>query len=140
MALNINPDIHDYFYRYKMPKLITKVEGKGKTVIVNLLNISKALHRKPEYIMKYFAYTLGTQMKMDRHTLNGVHSAEKLQDYLYTFIRKFILCNHCENPETHLIIRQKYVKSLCKACGHSTKLDADHKLTHFIMKKPAEEN
>ncbi len=39
------------FYRYKMPKLIAKVEGRGngiKTNIVNNVDIAKALERPTE--------------------------------------------------------------------------------------------
>ena len=29
MALNVNREVQDAFYRYKMPRLMAKVEGKG---------------------------------------------------------------------------------------------------------------
>ena len=32
--------------------------------------------------------------------MNGCHDAGKLQDMLDGFIRKFVLCAKCENPET----------------------------------------
>ncbi len=50
MTLNINRQVEDVFYRYKMPRLIAKVEGKGngiKTVIANMTEIAKALNRPP---------------------------------------------------------------------------------------------
>lgn len=49
-ALNVNRNVSDAFYRYKMPRLMAKVEGKGngiKTVIVNMTEIAKALGRPP---------------------------------------------------------------------------------------------
>ena len=48
--ININRQTNDMFYRYKMPKLLAKVEGTGngiKTVLVNLSAIAKALIRPP---------------------------------------------------------------------------------------------
>uniref|UniRef100_A0A673TF63 Eukaryotic translation initiation factor 5 n=1 Tax=Suricata suricatta TaxID=37032 RepID=A0A673TF63_SURSU len=50
MSVNVNHSVSDQFYHYKMPRLIAKVEGKGngiKTVIVNLIDVAKALHWTP---------------------------------------------------------------------------------------------
>lgn len=49
-SVNINRTVDDIYYRYKMPKLVAKVEGKGngiKTVIVNMVDIAKSLNRPP---------------------------------------------------------------------------------------------
>jgi len=59
MSLNVNRNVADAFYRYKMPKLLAKVEGKGngiKTVIVNMVEIAKALGRPPT-CTKLFIYS-----------------------------------------------------------------------------------
>ncbi len=40
----------DFLFRYKMPRLIAKVEGKGngiKTVIPNMAEIARSLGRPP---------------------------------------------------------------------------------------------
>ena len=50
MSYNVNRNVDDVFYRYKMPRLQAKVEGKGngiKTVIANMPDIAKALNRPP---------------------------------------------------------------------------------------------
>lgn len=49
-SVNVNRAVNDPFYRYKMPRVIAKVEGKGngiKTVIANMTDIAKALARPP---------------------------------------------------------------------------------------------
>ncbi|VEL08748.1 unnamed protein product [Protopolystoma xenopodis] len=145
MEVNINREVEDTFYRYKMPKLAAKVEGKGngiKTVIVNVIDIAKALYRKPIYVTKYFGCELGAQVHVDekneRYIVNGAHEASKLQELLDGFIKKFVLCQSCGNPETTLRVKRNagVVTSACKACGSQGQLDVGHRLTQFIVKNP----
>lgn len=142
-SVNVNRAVADPFYRYKMPKLSAKVEGKGngiKTVISNMSEIAKALERPPMYPTKYFGCELGAQtnfdVKNERYIVNGEHDANKLQDILDGFIKKFVLCKSCENPETQLFVRKNNIKSKCKACGCSFDIDLKHKLSTYIMKNP----
>jgi len=145
MSLNVNRNVTDAFYRYKMPKLLAKVEGKGngiKTVIVNMSDVAKAIGCPPTYPCKFFGCELGAQtqfnFKDDRYIVNGSHEAGKLQQLLDVFIKKFILCTECENPETTLHPNEKkgIIRQTCKACGHLAMLDMRHKLTTFILKNP----
>ncbi|XP_026880928.1 eukaryotic translation initiation factor 5 [Electrophorus electricus] len=147
MSVNVNRSVSDQFYRYKMPRLIAKVEGKGngiKTVIVNMVDVAKALNRPPTYPTKFFGCELGAQtqfdVKNDRYIVNGSHEANKLQDMLDGFIRKFVLCPECDNPETDLHINPKKqtIGNSCKACGYRGMLDTRHKLCTFILKNPPE--
>ena len=56
---------------------------------------------------KYFGCELGAQTQMDtknnRYIVNGAHEGSKLQAMLDGFIKKFVLCPECENPETDLV-------------------------------------
>lgn len=143
--VNVNRETSDQFYRYKMPCLIAKVEGKGngiKTVIVNMTEIAKALNRPPSYTCKFFGCELGAQTQIDhknaRYIVNGAHEGPKLQDLLDIFIKKFVLCPECENPETDLnvqVARNRITQS-CKACGYHGLIDTRHKLTTYIFKNP----
>uniref|UniRef100_A0A914WNN3 Eukaryotic translation initiation factor 5 n=1 Tax=Plectus sambesii TaxID=2011161 RepID=A0A914WNN3_9BILA len=143
MAININRNVADPFYRYKMPRLQAKVEGKGngiKTVIANMAEIGKALERPPTYPTKYFGCELGAQtnfdLKNERYIVNGEHDASKLQEILDGFIRKFVLCPACDNPETVLSIRNGKIYQACRACGNAGLINQKHKLVTFILKNP----
>ncbi|BFZ11699.1 hypothetical protein BsWGS_14738 [Bradybaena similaris] len=149
MALNIDRSNTDPFYRYKMPRLIAKVEGKGngiKTVIVNMTEVAKALSRPPTYPTKYFGCELGAQTlfdtKNDRYIVNGSHMDEKLQTLLDGFIKKFVLCPECSNPETNLVVHAKRgtIMQRCIACGYNGSVDMRHKLTTFILKNPPDQD
>ena len=139
--VNIRRDVSDSFYRYKMERLQTKIEGKGngiKTVVVNLPSVAASLARPGSYVIKYFGFELGAQTTMDpkddRWIINGAHDAAKLQDHLDGFINKFVLCKKCKNPETDVVIKDERILLDCKACGQRTDVDIRHKLSGFILK------
>ncbi|CAI9764061.1 unnamed protein product [Fraxinus pennsylvanica] len=136
----------DAFYRYKMPKMITKIEGRGngiKTNLVNMVDIAKALGRPAAYTTKYFGNELGAQSKFDEKTgtshVNGAHDTSKLAALLENFIKKYVQCYGCGNPETEIIISKSQMINLkCAACGFISDVDMRDKLTTFILKNPPE--
>ncbi|ONK81700.1 uncharacterized protein A4U43_C01F31990 [Asparagus officinalis] len=137
----------DAFYRYKMPKMITKIEGRGngiKTNIVNMVEIAKALARPASYTTKYFGCELGAQSKFDEKTgtslVNGAHDTAKLAGLLENFIKKYVQCYGCGNPETEIIItKTEMITMKCAACGFTSDVDMRDKLTTFILKNPPEQ-
>jgi translation initiation factor 5 len=140
-TINIRRDVSDPFYRYKMERIQSKIEGKGngiKTVIPNLASVAQSLARPPNYVIKYFGFELGAQTnkdpKDDRWIINGAHDAAKLQDHLDGFINRFVLCKQCKNPETDLKFKDGRIILDCKACGQRTEADLRHKLSSFILK------
>ena len=70
----------------------------------------------------------------ERYIVNGCHDQRKLQDMLDGFIKKFVLCEKCENPETVIKVKKNLVGASCRACGHAYVMDMRHKLTTFIVK------
>lgn len=144
-SVNVNREVTDVFYRYKMPRISAKVEGKGngiKTVIVNMMDVAKAIGRPATYPTKYFGCELGAQTQFDykneRFIVNGSHDGEKLQGMLDGFIRKFVLCPACDNPETELLVstKKQTISQGCRACGFHGPLEVNHKLNTFILKNP----
>ncbi|XP_068657225.1 eukaryotic translation initiation factor 5-like [Aristolochia californica] len=137
----------DAFYRYKMPRMMTKIEGRGngiKTNIVNMVDIAKALARPASYTTKYFGCELGAQSKFDEKTgtslVNGAHDTAKLAALLENFIKKYVQCYGCGNPETEILITKTQMITLkCAACGYVSDVDMKDKLINFIIKNPPEQ-
>ncbi|KAG7599384.1 Translation initiation factor IF2/IF5 zinc-binding [Arabidopsis suecica] len=137
----------DAFYRYKMPRMMTKIEGRGngiKTNVVNMVEIAKALGRPAAYTTKYFGCELGAQSKFDEKTgtslVNGSHDTSKLAGLLENFIKKYVQCYGCGNPETEILITKTQMLQLkCAACGFISDVDMRDKLTSFILKNPPEQ-
>ncbi|GAA5887089.1 hypothetical protein JCM6882_009443 [Rhodosporidiobolus microsporus] len=142
--VNVRRDVKDKFYRYKMPLLLTKIEGKGngiKTVFPNMADVARALNRPASYPTKFFGCELGAQAtfndETERYIVNGAHDEGRMRELVDSFIAKFVLCQSCKNPETELFItKNDYIKADCKACGHQGDIDMRHKLTTFILKNP----
>jgi len=145
MSVNIGGDQNDKSYRYKMPRLQAKVEGRGngiKTAIPNMVDIARALHTDVEYPTKFFGIELGAQSKFDKKTdravVNGKHDAPVLQELLTKFIDMFILCPKCKLPELDWDVRQKsgLIKTDCRACGYNAPIKSVHKVISFILTHP----
>ncbi|GJN40586.1 hypothetical protein PR202_gb29822 [Eleusine coracana subsp. coracana] len=107
----------DAFYRYKMPRMRTKIESHGNgigTRIENMADIAKALARPAQYITKYFKHELGAQSNFDDKTgtslVKGAHDTAKLAGLLDNFIKKYVQCYGCHNPETEILISRTQMK------------------------------
>ncbi|KAG8346083.1 putative eukaryotic translation initiation factor 5 [Trypanosoma vivax] len=133
--ISIDPDKRDdIYYRYKMPSVQVKVESSGngiKTVVPNIHDVCTAINRPEEVLMKFFQAEVGAQStkmeKSDKFFIMGNHTQERIQDKIYDFIRMFVLCRGCGNPETHISVkREKNGGSLsmsCGACGEVRKIN-----------------
>lgn len=139
--LNVDPEKQsDAFYRYKMPRIQLKVEGNGngiKTVVCNIVEISERLARNVEYPMRFFAHELAatSKFKDDKWILTGQHSQDSIQTCVFDFIKRFVLCKACRNPET--VVRVDAKKNIfldCKACSRTTYIAALEKLCNIILK------
>jgi len=145
--LNIPSSVEDPSYRYKMPRIISNKEcrGKGsKTSIMNMGDVAHAIKRDPMYLTKFFGYELGAQTSYtnkkgegERAVINGHHETPIFQRLVDDFIEKYVLCMGCHLPEIDMAVNKKgLVVATCKACGWNGKLDNCHKLATYISKHP----
>lgn len=132
--------VDDPSYRYKMPRVLGKVEGRGngiKTVLLNVTDVGASLNRDAPEITKFFGCELGSQTTYsadtDRAIVNGAHRDQDLQNHLSRYIENFVLCKNCRLPETHYKIKDGMISQKCLACGAKESVDMTHKLTSFIL-------
>jgi translation initiation factor 2 beta subunit (eIF-2beta)/eIF-5 len=148
VEIAVDPErIGDKHYRYMMPSILTKVEGNGngiKTVFPNLVDVANAIGRPAEVINKFFGSELGAlsnYIKADEKFLvMGSFQRDIIQQRVYSFIRKYVLCTRCRNPETTLSIKKKAVISTCGSCGHKGEVAPDRTVTLLMQYLEANPN
>ncbi|GAW82800.1 eukaryotic translation initiation factor 5 [Plasmodium gonderi] len=141
--INIPRDRNDPNYRYKMPKLISKIEGRGNGIRTNISNmgeIARSLKRPPMYPTKFFGCELGTMVKFEENEekaiVNGAHKEHDLVTILDKFIEMYVLCPHCLLPETDIIVKKGFLICKCNACGNIGELNNSHKIATYMIKNP----
>lgn len=98
-TVNVNRNVTDIFYRYKMPRIQAKVEGKGngiKTVIVNMADVARAIGRPATYPTKYFGCELGAQTQFD-HKVRALPSPQQISFIISLPLFCFVLQMHRMN-------------------------------------------
>lgn len=145
--LNIPTTVNDPKYRYRMPKMILKIESKGngiKTNIVNLGEIAVHLRTNAEYILKWFGTEKASSTTFKEaggknntnYIINGDFNEEELRRVLDKFIDKYICCPKCKLPEMHMQVSGDRINGKCDSCPFVGDLDSKHRLAAFIIKKP----
>ncbi len=131
----------DAYFRYTMPAMSIRYEGRGngqKTIILNLKDVSDALDRPLESLIRYFSIELSAQSRKEsdstRVAINGSFTSQQLLHTLNTYIDTFVLCPKCHLPETLLTIRKDILRHKCKSCGEKAPITSDHKLVRFFLK------
>ena len=146
LKVNIPRTITDPKYRYQMPLIQLKIEGRGiniRTNLTNLREVAKSLRVPSEYILKFMGYEFGTKIntKDNINSFNGEMSQDDVLKVLDKFIDKYVLCSKCKLPEPVLQINNnKELINSCNSCGNVAKMDTKHKLTSFILKNPPKNN
>ena len=138
--ININENEKDEYNRYKMSRIKTRIEGKGngiKTILINIFEIAKSLKRPVEYLIKFLAIEQGSKCYYDyskkQGVINGSPDENTLQNYIYKFIKSWVLCQRCHNPETNLLFRKRTVNLNCLACGYTSNNQILNKVGIFML-------
>ncbi|MES1902031.1 MAG: snoRNA-binding rRNA-processing protein imp4, partial [Paramarteilia canceri] len=130
-----------------MPELDARIESRGngiRTLLFNITQVARAIFRHPLHLTKFLAMETGCIVlineKENRYCITGAKNTAQLQTLVYTFIKRYVRCGHCQNFETVMEFQgTKLGKLVCSACGGSTKLSMKDRIVLFIAKNPRED-
>lgn len=143
--ININKQSEDPNYRYKMPKVIVRIAGRGNgsyTFLDNIDDVSTAINTPSLVLLNFISRSLGSSCNLEKNTITGHYTYEKIEESIYNFINFFVLCKKCSIPETIPQVggnkKNKILEFKCSACGNTSEVSSSSKLygkmIDFIIK------
>jgi translation initiation factor 5 len=133
--ININGS-NDANYRYKMEKISLNNCGSGNgqfTIINNMDNIAESINTPSEILYKYFAFVSGSAFNEKKKSLTGTYSVPDIEEYLYDYINKFVMCPNCNIPELMYKIESRNVCACCSACGKNNNIQYNTKINRKVL-------
>jgi len=104
--------------RFEIPRVITLIQG-NKTIIKNFGEIVSALRRDERHLAKYIFKQLATPGNIENGTLvlqRKVYN-DMLQKKLEDYIKEYVFCKVCGEPDTLLEKENRMIFMKCEACG-----------------------
>jgi len=140
----------DLYYRYTMPGIVVKHEGKGKmkkSVLVNIKEVCERIGRPPDYLITYLGQKLSAMAKTEKDLalsyVTGHHDLGQVQVQVLNFIREAVMCHKCHNPETSCHTegskKQQVFFLQCKGCGKRSDLNTTDRFVKYMISHHAEE-
>jgi translation initiation factor 2 beta subunit (eIF-2beta)/eIF-5 len=127
--ININGDSSDPFYRYKMQEVIVRQQG-AFYAFLNVDDICAekgGINRPLADVQKFLNKNLHTSFTYKNKSLitSAPITKDSIQNMIFQYINKFILCTKCASPETIVNKIKTKTYNICKACGNSDEVLID---------------
>ncbi len=104
--------------RFSVPKAYSVIQG-NRTFIQNFREISDALNRDPQHLLKYLLRELGTAGNLEggRAIMQGKFTHYLINERINDYVDKFVICQECSRPDTRIIREDRIFILKCEACG-----------------------
>ncbi len=104
--------------RFTVPKAYSDIQG-NRTFIKNFKEISDALNRDPQHVLKYLLRELGTAGNIEggRAIMQGKFTHFVINERIDEYVEKFVICHECNRPDTRIIREDRIFLLKCAACG-----------------------
>jgi translation initiation factor 2 subunit 2 len=104
--------------RFSVPEVELEFSGT-RTIFKNFLTIANILRRNPTHLSKYLLKELATPGAIEGSSLIFQRKLPSglLQEKLNSYIKKFVYCKVCGEPDTKLVKEDRISFLVCEACG-----------------------
>jgi translation initiation factor 2 subunit 2 len=104
--------------RFQIPQIEGEMQGT-RFIVRNFKKIADYLKRDPKHLAKYLMLSLATSGSMEGEALvlNTKVRRDIVQQKLEEYIRKYVFCKVCGEPDTKLIKEDRIYFIQCDACG-----------------------
>lgn len=117
-AMKKLPKKADEKKRFEIPRIVSLIQG-NKTIIKNFSEILSTLRRNERHLSKFLFKQLATpgSMEGDALVLQRKVSHSMLQKKLEDYIKEYVFCKICGEPDTTLVKEGRITSMKCEACG-----------------------
>ena len=112
------PELTEEVKRFEVPKVRGHIQG-NKTIISNFHQISEALGRQVEHVLKYVLRELATpgDLKSNALIIGTKIPASRINEKIEQYVKDFVICSECNRPDTKLVKEDKISFIKCSVCG-----------------------
>jgi len=104
--------------RFKLPQPVCEVSG-SKTIFKNFGDMVLVLRRDQRHFSKYLFKELATPGNVQGQTLifQGRIQLSMLNKKIEDYVKEFVYCKECGEPDTKLAKEDRITFMRCEACG-----------------------
>ena len=104
--------------RLEMPRIMLQTIGL-RTIIGNFREISEALNRDPQHILKFLTREMATAATYheSRAIFQGKFGRDSFERLLQRYMESYVICPICKRPDTGVVKEKRLAFLVCNACG-----------------------
>jgi translation initiation factor 2 subunit 2 len=112
------PHVSEKVERLELPRLFVNTVGM-RTIISNFKEVSAALDRDPQHILKFLTREMATAATFadSRAIFQGKFQRDSFERLLQRYLDGYVSCPVCKRPDTRIVKEKRLSFLVCNACG-----------------------
>jgi translation initiation factor 2 subunit 2 len=112
------PQVSEKRERLELPRIFIQTVGM-RTIISNFKEITDALDRDPQHVIKFLTREMATAATFheNRAIFQGKFQRDSFERLLLRYLEGYVTCPVCKRPDTRVVKEKRLSFLVCKACG-----------------------